>query len=274
MAFFPMLKLTYTSTTTIPLEAECITPDNLAGKSASEIAALPVLHGNTEAPLGEFFTVAGDAADSHIVIEGDCSRVKWLGASMTKGKITLHGNAGMHLGAEMKGGEIEVHGNTGDWLGGEMRGGRIHVHGNAGHLAGAAYRGSRAGMRGGVILIDGNAGNEVGGTMRRGLIAVGGEAGDFPGVSLIAGSVFLFGPVGIRLGANMKRGTIAVFSTRPMLLPTFRFDCEYQPVFMRLYLQQLRAWDFAVPDDCFEATYRRYSGDLVSLGKGEVLQKV
>jgi len=266
-----MLRLQYFSTTTIPVEAEVITPDHLAGKSAAEIAALPLQHGNTQVPLGEFFHVQGNAGDGAIVIEGDCSRVKWIGSEMTRGSITLEGNAGMHLGAEMRGGEIQVRGQAGDWVGAEMRGGRIHVHGNAGHLVGGAYRGSRAGMRGGVILVDGDAGNEIGGTMRRGLIAIGGDAVDFVGVSMIAGSVFIFGRPGIRIGAGMKRGTIAVFGTDPPLLPTFRFDCIYLPVFMNLYFQQLRAWDFSFPREYSHCSYRRFSGDLVALGKGEIL---
>src|SRR6516165_7162288 len=247
-----MLRLQYFSTTTIPVEAEVITPDHLAGKSAAEIAALPLQHGNTQVPLGEFFHVQGNAGDGAIVIEGDCSRVKWIGSEMTRGSITLEGNAGMHLGAEMRGGEIQVRGQAGDWVGAEMRGGRIHVHGNAGHLVGGAYRGSRAGMRGGVILVDGDAGN-------------------FVGVSMIAGSVFIFGRPGIRIGAGMKRGTIAVFGTDPPLLPTFRFDCIYLPVFMNLYFQQLRAWDFSFPREYSHCSYRRFSGDLVALGKGEIL---
>jgi formylmethanofuran dehydrogenase subunit C len=266
-----MLLLKYKSATTVPVEAECITPDNLAGKTASAIAALQVQHGNAPAPLGDFFTVEGDAGDRAIVIEGDCGRVKWLGAGMTTGRITIHGNAGMHLGAEMRGGEIHLHGNAGDWVGGEMRGGHIHVRGNAGHLVGAGYRGSNVGMRGGVILIDGKAGNEIGSVMRRGLIAVGGDTGDFPGVSMIAGSLFLFGQPGVRLGAGMKRGTIAVFAGPPQLLPTFRFDCVYRPVFLAMYLRHLRRWGFPVADDHLRGSYRRFSGDLVALGKGEVL---
>jgi formylmethanofuran dehydrogenase subunit C len=127
-------------------------------------------------------------------------------------------------------------------------------------------------MRGGVILVDGSAGNEVGCSMRRGLIAVGGDTGDFSGVSLVAGSVFVFGQPGLRAGAAMKRGTIAVFGGRAALLPTFRADCVYRPVFLRMYLLQLRAWGFNVPDHYLRGTYRRYSGDLVALGKGEVLQ--
>jgi formylmethanofuran dehydrogenase subunit C len=266
-----MLLLQYHATTTIPVEAECLTPDHLAGKSLAEIAALPVQHGNAAAPLGDFFKVSGDAADGAITIEGDCGRVKWIGAGMTRGRITIHGPAGMHLGAEMTGGEIVVHGSASDWVGAEMRGGRIHVHGDAGHLVGAVYRGGSVGMRGGVILIDGRAGNEVGAAMRRGLIAVGGDTGDFPGVSMIAGSLFLFGQPGVRAGAGMKRGTLAVFAASLSLLPTFRYDCDYRPVFLRLYLRQLQEWGFVVRPEHFEGTWRRYSGDLVSLGKGEVL---
>src|SRR5213080_3325166 len=103
-----MLRLSYLGTATVPVEAEAITPDNLAGKAPAEIAALPVQYGNHPAPLGEFFRVEGDAADGDILIEGDCGRVKWLGAGMTRGRITLRGNAGMHLGAEMRGGEIHL----------------------------------------------------------------------------------------------------------------------------------------------------------------------
>jgi formylmethanofuran dehydrogenase subunit C len=269
-----MLLLKYHSTTTIPVEAECLTPDHLAGRSLAEIRALPLQHGNAPVPLAEFFSVEGDAGDRDIVLEGDCSRVKWIGAGMASGRLTVHGNVGMHLGAEMTGGELRVHGHAGDWVGAEMRGGRIHVHGDAGHLVGAAYRGSRLGMRGGAILVDGRAGNEVGSTMRRGLIVIGGDAGDFVGVSLIAGSVFVLGQPGIRTGAGMKRGTIVLFGSPPQLLPTFRYDCDYRPPFLRLYLKQLKAWGFSVPDAFREGLYRRYSGDLVALGKGEVLHRL
>lgn len=269
-----MLHLRYRGSTTIPVEAECLTPDNLAGKSPAEIAALPLQHGNAAVPLGEFFAVEGDAGDHDVVIEGDCGRVKWIGAGMATGRLTIRGSAGMHLGAEMTGGELRVHGDAGDWAGAEMRGGRLHVHGKAGHLAGAAYRGSRVGMRGGALLIEGGAGNEVGGGMRRGLIAVGGDVGDFAGVSLIAGSLFVFGRTGIRPGAGMKRGTLAVFGGAPPLLPTFRFDCVYRPVFLDLYLRQLRAWGFSPAERVGGGPCRRYSGDLVSLGKGELLHRL
>ncbi len=271
-----MLTLRYQSTTTIPVEAECIRADTLAAKSLAEIERLAVQHGNASAPLAEFFAVSGDPNDETVVIEGDCRRVKWLGAGMTRGRLEVRGEAGMHLGAEMEGGEIVVHGNAADWVGAEMRGGRIHVHGHAGHLAGGGYRGSRLGMRGGVILIDGDAGNEIGGTMRRGLIAVGGAVGDFAGVSQIAGTVLVFGRPGIRVGAGMKRGTVALFGPADAFQPlaSFRLACEYRPQFLRLYLRRLAEWGFPVREDYARGTFRRYNGDLVALGKGEILQLV
>jgi len=161
-----MLHLQYNGATTIPLEAECLTPDHLIGKSLAQIAAMPVFHGNRETQLGDWFTLHGDSGDGELVIDGDCSRIKWIGAEMTRGRIRINGDAGMHLGSEMSGGVIDLMGNAGDWVGAEMRGGRIHIRGRAGHLVGAVYRGGRKGMRGGTILIEGDAGDEVSSHLR------------------------------------------------------------------------------------------------------------
>jgi formylmethanofuran dehydrogenase subunit C len=106
--------------------------------------------------------------------------------------------------------------------------------------------------------------------MRRGLIAVGGASGDFLGVSMIAGSIFLFGPCGVRPGAGMKRGTLAFFAAPP-LLPSFHYACKYHPVFMALYLRQLQAWEFPIAERYRGGNWKRWCGDLVSLGKGEIL---
>ncbi|HLJ10054.1 MAG TPA: formylmethanofuran dehydrogenase subunit C [Planctomycetaceae bacterium] len=266
-----MIKLSSIASTTIPIEADCLTPDRLAGKSVAEIARLPVQYGNARLPLAEFFRIEGDAADQRLVLEGDCSRVKWVGAGMRSGKLTIDGPIGMHAGAEMRGGSIEVQGCAGDWLGAEMRGGLIRVHKDAGHLVGGCYRGGRAGMRGGAILVEGSAGNEIGNAMRRGFIAVGGNAGDFTGVSMIAGSVLVFGKPGMRAGAGMKRGTIALFGDTPEVLPSFRFSCLYEPLFLDIYIRFLRAAGFSVREELIHGMYRRFAGDLVALGKGEIL---
>lgn len=252
-----------------PLEAASIRPDQFLGKTELEIAHLPAVLGNEPCELGEFFTIATNGAEE-IVLEGDLSRVKHIGAGMTQGKITVYGNVGMHLGAQMQGGEITVFGDAGDWAGAEMAGGKIHVHGNAGHALGAAYRGGPRGMSKGVILVDGNVGNEAGAMVRRGLIAVGGSTGDFPGAFMIAGTLIAFGQLGGRPGAGMKRGTLVAFQP-PELLPTYRYDCTYQPAFLRLILQNLRSQGMPVTDEMMAASYRRYSGDFNALGKGEIL---
>jgi formylmethanofuran dehydrogenase subunit C len=255
----------------IPLEAECVAPDRLATLTAAEVAALPVQRGNAAAALGDFFTVTGDPSDGEVTVEGDCRRVKWLGTQMAGGRLTVQSSAGMHVGSEMTGGALEVFGDVDDWAGAEMRGGRIHIHGSVGAHAGAAYPGSRRGMRGGELLIDGDAGDELGAAMRRGLIAVGGRTGSFAGAAMIAGTLVHFGAVGANAGAGMKRGSIMLFGGPPELLPTFRYDCTDRPVFVELYLRHLRAAGLAVPSAVRDGTFRRYRGDLVALGQGEVL---
>ena len=252
-----------------PLEVEAITPDNFIGKSEAEIAALPVLYGNENCQIGDFFTVTGDGSEE-ISLEGDLSKVKYIGAGMTQGKITVHGNVGMHLGARMHGGELVVHGNSGDWAGAEMTGGSLHITGNAGHGLGGAYRGSRHGMNRGFIRVGGNTGNETGALMRRGLILVEGRTGDFTGAFMLAGTVINFGGLGERPGAGMKYGTLVTYQA-PELLPTFRYDCIYQPGFLRLILNDLRRRGVTVAEALITGNYRRYSGDFNSLGKGEIL---
>ena len=73
--------------------------------------ALPVVLGKRQCRLDDFFDVEGPGSEE-LEIRGDAGRVKWIGRGMTRGKITIVGNAGMHLGAYMKGGTIEVTGHA------------------------------------------------------------------------------------------------------------------------------------------------------------------
>jgi len=264
-----MTTLTLKSRPQAPLEAETITPDAFAHKPAAEIACLPVMHGNEEALLGDFFHVDGDGS-AEIVLNGDLSGVKSIAAGMARGTVTVNGDAGMHLGAGMRGGEIFAYGDVGDWAGAEMTGGKIHIKGNAGHGLGGAYRGSRRGMNRGLIIVEGNAGNEVGAVMRRGMIVVTGSVGDFAGAFMIAGSIVIFGRPGIRAGAGMRRGTIVAFQT-PELLPTFHYNCRYQPAFLKLMFRDLQDQGLSIPHGNADAFFCRYSGDLSRSGKGEIL---
>jgi formylmethanofuran dehydrogenase subunit C len=264
-----MTKLTLKAQPQAPLEAQVVTPDQLQSKTAHEIALLAVTHGNERASLGDFFEVEGDGS-LDILLAGDLSRVKGIGAGMTQGSIRIEGDAGMHLGAAMRGGEIHALGNVGDWAGAEMTGGKLHVKGNAGHGLGGAYRGSRYGMNRGIILVEGGAGNEVGAAMRRGLIVIGKDAGDFAGAFMVAGTIVVFGRLGIRAGAGLVRGSIVTLQGAE-LLPTYRYDCSYNPAYLNLVFQSLRRHGISIPGECAAGRFRRYSGDFNRLGKGEIL---
>lgn len=264
-----MTTFTLKESLAVPLEAEILSPDAIAPLRYNEIAALPVYLGKRQRRVDDFFTIEGDGSDD-LELRGDLGRVKWMGRGMTRGKITVVGNAGMHLGAYMKGGSIEVRGSASDWIGAEMTGGHIHIHGDAGGQIGAAYRGSLSGMKGGSILVEGSAGIEIGMRMRRGIIAVKGPVRDFAGLQMKGGTIFLLGGAEIRTGAWMIRGTI--ISLKPIaLLPTFSYACTYDPTFLRLYARKLHALGFALPDPASGGRYHRYSGDAAVPGKGEIL---
>jgi formylmethanofuran dehydrogenase subunit C len=251
------------------LEAEVLSPDTIAGLAHADVCALKVFLGKRQCRLDDFFKVGGDGSEE-LEIHGDARQVKWIGRGMTRGRIRIVGNAGMHLGAYMKGGSIEVTGNASDWVGGEMTGGLIRVGGNAGGQIGAAYRGSTTGMRGGSILIRGSAGLEVGMRMKRGIIVVSGRVRDFAGLQMKGGTIFLLSGAEIRTGAWMMRGTIV--SLVPLkLLPTFAYACAYVPTFLRVYSKHLRKLGISLPDDAQVGTYHRFSGDAAVPGKGEIL---
>jgi len=253
----------------VPLEAESLSPDVMAGLAHDEVRALPVFHGKHRLRLDEFFEVDGAASDE-LTIRGDAAKVKWIGRGMTHGRITITGNAGMHLGSAMKGGTIEVTGNASDWVGAEMTAGLIRIGGNAGGQVGAAYRGSMSGMQGGTILIGGTAGLEVGMRMKRGVIAVKGLVRDFAGLQMKGGTIVLMSGAEIRTGAWMIRGTIV--SLAPLrLLPTFAAACAYHPPFLRVYAKYLRTLGFIIPCEVGDGAYQRYTGASSVPGKGEIL---
>jgi formylmethanofuran dehydrogenase subunit C len=265
-----VITLTLKEQPTVPLEAEILAPDHVCGLDNAAIRALPVFLGKRQLRVDDFFDVEGEASEE-LEIHGDASRIKWIGRGMTKGRITIHGNAGMHLGAFMKGGAIEVTGNASDWVGGEMVNGLIRIAGNAGGQVGAAYRGSMKGMREGTIVIGGNAGLEVGMRMRRGLIIIQGQARDFCGLQMKGGTIILGNGAEIRAGAWMIRGTIISLGAIK-LLPTFIRSGAGNPVFLRILARHLReSLALPLPFDTAEGVYERYRGDSSVPGKGEIL---
>jgi formylmethanofuran dehydrogenase subunit C len=264
-----MITLTLREQPPVPLEAESLSPDVTVDLANDAVRALPVYLGKRQRRVDDFFSVEGGTSDD-LEIHGDARKVKWIGRGMTRGRITIVGNAGMHLGAYMKGGAIEVSGNVTDWVGAQMSGGLIRIRGNAGGQAGAAYRGSLSGMTDGTILIEGSAGLEVGMRMKRGTIAVGGLVKDFAGLQMKGGTIVLRSGAELRTGAWMVRGTIV--SLAPIrLMPTFTYAATYNPLFLRLLARDLAALGFSIPFEERDGAYHRYTGDLAVPGKGEIL---
>ena len=253
----------------VPLEAESICPDVMAPLDNSAIRALPVYLGKRGCRVDDFFTVDGEKSDE-IDVHGDLRKVRWIGRGMTRGRIAIDGNAGMHLGAYMTGGTIEVSGAASDWVGAEMSGGLIRIAGNAGGQIGAAYRGSLRGMTDGTIVIGGSAGLEVGMRMKRGLIIIGGRVRDFAGLEMKGGTIVLRGGAELRTGAWMRRGTIVSLKPVP-LLPSFLYSSSYTPTFMGILVKQLSSLGVDMPFRSEAGTYQRFLGDTAVVGKGEIL---
>jgi formylmethanofuran dehydrogenase subunit C len=262
----------------IPIEAEVITPDALAGKTVENIKMLKVYVGNGVHDLSEFFDVQGEIADTAqeqaIIVDGDAAHIKYIGRGMTSGEIVIQGNAGMHTGSQMSGGSLTVDGNVDDWAGAEMSGGMLKIMGNAGDLMGSAYRGSSDGLTGGCIVVNGSVGSEVGSFMRRGMIVVKGDTGSFTGLYMNGGEIFVFGRLGKRAGAQAKGngGFIASFGSIEEILPTYIFETTYTPTFMRLYLRELSE-NLGIKEaiQFIGTPLMRYRGDMAVGGSAEIL---
>ncbi len=272
------LRLTPKKMPGIPVEAEIISPDAVAGKTLKEVRALTVYVGNTERTLGDFFKVSGKTAEKTseqlIVVDGEVPDVKYIGSGMTAGQVLVEGCVGMHVGAQMEGGELVVTGSASDWAGAEMKGGLLRIHGDAGNQLGAAYRGSPEGMTGGCIVVGGNVGVEAGAFIRRGMIVIQGDVGPFLGVHMNGGEIFVFGRAARRLGAEAKGngGFIACLGEVEALLPTYVHDTTYRPDFMKLYLRQIRdQLRIAEAGEYLDTSFGRYRGDLAVGGTGEIL---
>src|SRR4051812_12937154 len=157
------LTLTLREQPDVPLEADVLTPHRLGG--ADDVGALPLWHGNERTRVGEFFAVSGSGDD--VRVEGDLTRVWFVGAGMTAGRLTVAGDVGMHAGARMRGGELHVEGDAGDWAGAGMHGGTLVVRGSAGRRLGGGPPGGRAGLPRGAVVVPRGPGAPAGAGLRR-----------------------------------------------------------------------------------------------------------
>ena len=212
------------------LEADTISPDAFAGKTAAEIANLPVFEGNQPSTLGNYFTVSGNAAataaDTKIVVKGDTKKVKYIGFKMTAGEVVVESSADQYVGGWMKGGKLTVKGDVAAFAATAMKGGELIIEGNAGNYLGAAYRGDWRGMSGGRILVQGNAGSDIGMYMLGGEIVVNGDVDVHALTHAEGGKLIVKGNAKSKLGGQMVEGTIIVFGSIEVMMPGFKPNGE------------------------------------------------
>jgi formylmethanofuran dehydrogenase subunit C len=249
---------------TIPVTAECISPDFVAGKSLREIELTQVWEGNRKVKLGSLFRIAGEIGrtpnDCTIKIAGNVSAVRRIGCEMSGGSVQIDGDAGMYLGERMKGGAITVTGDAGSWLGTQMRGGQIDVKGNTGDSIGGSVRGGTKGMRGGTITIYGNCGTEAGAWMQNGMIRVKGGCDLYAGIHMRKGTIVVERGCQGRVGAQMTGGKVIVLGNAGGMLPSFQFE-EIR--------ERAKAGDEKIP-----GPFYLFSGDVNEGGKGQLFARV
>jgi formylmethanofuran dehydrogenase subunit C len=253
------------------LNLACLTPERLAGLSEADIAALPINTTREARTVGDMFKVGnGDVGDIHISAS-DGARLDNIGQGMTGGRISVEGGAGAYAGQGMSGGELRITGNTGPFAGSGMSSGFIRIKGDTGDHLGAARTGEMRGMNGGTIVVTGRAGARAGDRVRRGLIAIGGDAGDYAGSRMIAGTVAIFGNCGVMPGYLMRRGTVILTGDAAAWTPTFIDSGRVELTYLRLLAVSLKQELPAVQLSVLKQPARRLSGDLATIGKGEIL---
>jgi len=214
------------------LEADTISPDAFAGKTAAQIAELPAFEGNVPTTLGAYFTVSGNAgataADTKIVVKGDVKKVKYLGFKMSAGELVIEGSTDLYVGAWMTGGKILAKGDVAAFAALAMKGGELTIEGNAGNYLGAAYRGDWRGMSGGKIVVKGNAGSDIGMYMTGGEITVGGDVDVHALTHAEGGKLIVKGNAKSKLGGQMVDGTIIVFGSIEVMMPGFKPNGEVE----------------------------------------------
>ena len=227
-------------------------PEGWTTLGPEDLARGPVRVDGRTAALGDLFDLRGSAT-GWLRFEGDLGGADRIAAGLTQGTV-------------------EVEGDAGDEAGAGLAGGALLVRGRAGARAGGAAAEARRGMTGGEVVVFGDAGPEAGGRMRRGLLAIGGRSGSHPGAGMLAGTVVLIGPAGASPGLWSKRGSIVALGPIDVP-PTYRLACTYRPVYLRLILGRLGA-RYGLPIEArhLSGLYRRHSGDLADLGKGEILE--
>ncbi|MGD0708668.1 MAG: formylmethanofuran dehydrogenase subunit C [Anaerolineaceae bacterium] len=258
--------------TELPVNASSLLPSKVLPLSLHDIERLSVDIGNARVALHDccHVTCEADATDE-LVFGGGTGNLVNVGSKMDGSRLVVHGDVGRCAGVEMRSGELVVSGNAGDYLGAALQNGVIRVAGNAGHHCGAGLPGHKEGMAGGMIFVAGNAGCETGAAMRRGLLVIGGDSGDYTAANLRAGTIIVAGACGKNAGLGMRRGSLAAGKMDEPMLVGFSSSGPADIEWLRIYRNKLGEWGVLLPQGWMNGCWQRFTGDRLSLGKGEVL---
>ncbi len=251
------------------LDLSPLIPQNLAGKSAAEIASIELQTTRVRVAAGDVFRIRMGDSDA-LVIEGGAERFDRVGMGLAAGSIRVEGEVGVEVGRLMSGGQLIVRGDAGPFAGSGMKGGTLTIEGDAGERLGGPLSGETIGMSGGVLHVRGDAGERAGDRLRRGFILIEGRAGAYAGSRMIAGTLAIGEEAGELPGYLMGRGTILLGQGATLLSPTFG-DCgEHDLVAARLMADYIAQASGKLAR-LFRRPLRRLAGDLAALGKGEIL---
>ncbi len=79
----------------------------------------------------DYFEIAGEIGETpeetKIVVNGDCSKVKYIGAKMSAGEVIVNSSTDMYTGAWMRGGKLTIKGNVDSFSGLGMENGEFIV---------------------------------------------------------------------------------------------------------------------------------------------------
>jgi formylmethanofuran dehydrogenase subunit C len=218
----------------------------------ADVAHLPCWVGRQRLALGDLFDIRGEPSDD-VRVEGDLRRVHGLGTGMSRGVLTIEGDVGDGAGVAMSGGLLRINGSAGDRLG-------------------APLPGASRGMTGGEIIVSGNVGANAARRVRRGLVVVGGDAGAGAAHAMIAGTILVAGRLGAGAGLWSKRGSVIALGA--VEIPaTYKYACTYRPPYVLVLLRYLaRVRQFATKAQFATGRYKRWTGDVADVGKGEILE--
>jgi len=248
-------------TSQIALEFDELIPDKVYQWEKSDFDKYMVPIGNSRFILSDYFDieVKGESKSHNqveIILNGDLSRVKYIGSKMTGGQIIANGNVDLHCGSEMAGGSIFVNGNAESYAGREMTGGKLEILGDVNELCGSSYIGEWRGMTGGIITIHGNAGKQLGECLTGGKIHVKGNCDILPGIHMNKGLIWIDGNVTRWPGGQMKNGDILIKGTLSRFLEGF--------------IQEEIVTNPTIAGKSFTGKYIKFTGDVAINGKGNL----